>query len=135
MAVTGNVPGMVCLPASGTFDDAYDRLESAVAQRGLTVFARINFAADAAAAGLAMSPARMLLFGSPKAGTPLMVAAPTVALDLPLKVLVWQDAAGQTWVGYNDPDHIVQRHSVPPALAANLQGVRAIAASAADSGA
>jgi uncharacterized protein (DUF302 family) len=123
--------GMVRLPAQGSFDEVYERLENAVAARGLTIFGRIDFAADAAAAGLVLAPARLLIFGSPKAGTPLIVAAPTAALDLPLKVLVWRAADGTAWVGYNDPDYVVRRHGAPAALAANIQGVRAIAASAA----
>ena len=102
--------GMVRLPAEGSFDEVYERLENAVAARGLTIFGRIDFAADAAATGLMLAPARLLIFGDPKAGTPLIVAASTAALDLPLKVLVWRAADGATWVGYNDPDYLIRRH-------------------------
>jgi uncharacterized protein (DUF302 family) len=131
MADANTLAGVVRLPAQGTFDEVFARLEQAVAARKLAIFARIDFAADAAAAGLELAPARLLIFGNPKAGTPLIAAAPTVALDLPLKVLVWRNAAGAAWVGYNDPDYLVQRHELPAALAQNIQGVRAIAANAA----
>lgn len=124
-------PGFVRLRAADSVDAAFARLESAVASRGLKVFARIDFAADAAAAGLVLPPCRMLLFGNPKAGTPLIQAAPTVAIDLPLKVLVWHGADGITWVGYNDPAYIGERHGLPNELVGNIKPVAALAAIAA----
>ena len=124
-------PGMARLRATDSVDAAFARLERAVVQRGLTVFARVNFAADAAAAGLAMPPTRLLLFGNPRAGTPVMVAAPTAALDLPLKVLIWEAADGSVWVGYNTPVYLSERHNVPAELLANLRAVESLAAIAA----
>jgi uncharacterized protein (DUF302 family) len=125
--------GMVRLPAQGSVADAWARLEAAVAARGLTVFARIDFAADAAAVGLALRPTRLLVFGNPRAGTPLLSEAPTVAIDLPLKVLIWEAEDGTATVAYNNPAWIGARHGVPEALQARLQPVQALADIAAGS--
>ena len=124
--------GMVRLPAQGSVADAWARLEAAVAARGLTVFARIDFAADAAAAGLRLRPARLLVFGNPRAGTPLLAAAPTTGIDLPLKVLIWEAGDGSVTVGYNSPAWIGARHGVPEELRARLQAVEELAAIAAN---
>ncbi len=122
---------MVRLPAQGSVADAWSRLEAAVAARGLTVFARIDFAADAAAVGLTLRPTRLLVFGNPRAGTPLLTVATTVGIDLPLKVLIWEAADGTAIVGYNSPAWIGARHGVPDELRARLQPVEALAAIAA----
>jgi uncharacterized protein (DUF302 family) len=98
------------------------RIEAA----GMKVFARIDQAAEARAAGLAMPPAVILVFGNPSAGTPLMVARPTTAIDLPLKALAWQDESGATWLTYNTPALLVERHGLDPALAARLAPVGAL---------
>jgi uncharacterized protein (DUF302 family) len=124
-------PGMARLRARDSVDAAFTRLETAVAQRGLTVFARLDFAADAAAAGLTLLPTRLLLFGNPRAGTPLMAAAPTASLDMPLKVLIWEEADGTVWVGYNTPAYLSERHGVPVELLANIRAVESLAAIAA----
>jgi uncharacterized protein (DUF302 family) len=129
---TSAVPaGMVLLPAQGSVADAWTRLEAAVAERGLTVFARIDFAADAAALGMHLRPTRLLVFGNPRAGTPLLAAAPTAAIDLPLKVLIWEDAKGRVAVGYNSPAWIGARHGVPEEFRTRLQAVEQLAAIAA----
>jgi len=122
---------MVLLPAQGSVADAWTRLDAAVAERGLTVFARIDFAADAAAVGMHLRPTRMLVFGNPRAGTPLLAAAPAAGIDLPLKVLIWEDAQGRVTVGYNSPAWIGARHGVPDELRARLQPVEQLAAIAA----
>jgi len=88
------------------------RLEAAVTAKGMTVFARIDHAAGAASAGLSLRPAEVLIFGNAKGGTPLMQAAQTMAIDLPLKALVWQDASGDTWLSWNDPAWLAARHGV-----------------------
>ena len=100
-----------------------ERLESLLRERGITIFARIDFSGDAARAGLTMRPEQMLIFGNPKAGTPLMQSVPAAGLDLPLKALVWEDAAGHTQIAYNDPQYIIRRHGLDAALAANLAAV------------
>jgi uncharacterized protein (DUF302 family) len=104
-------------------EETLTRLEGVLRQAGLRIFARIDFSDDAQKAGLTMQPAHMLLFGSPKAGTPLMVAAPTLALDLPLKVLVWEDAEKRVWATYNSPAYLERRHGVPANLIPNISGV------------
>jgi uncharacterized protein (DUF302 family) len=123
MSVSDSDKGIKVLAATGGVDEIMDRLESLAKQRGLTVFARINFAKDALAAGFAMRPTQLLILGSPAAGTPLMQAAPGSALDLPLKVLAWQDADKRAWVSFNTPEYLQQRHGFPAALIANIAGL------------
>jgi uncharacterized protein (DUF302 family) len=115
--------GIKVLAASRGVDDTLDRLAILAKQRGMKVFARIDFAKDAAAAGLAMRPAQLLIIGNPVGGTPLMVAAPGAALDLPLKVLAWQDESERCWVSFNTPEYLQQRHGFPAALIANIAGL------------
>jgi uncharacterized protein (DUF302 family) len=100
-----------------------ERLESLLKERGVMIFARIDFSGDAARAGLTMQPEQMLIFGNPKAGTPLMQKVPVSGLDLPLKALVWQDATGKTQVAYNDPQYVIRRHGLDATFAANLAAV------------
>ena len=123
MSANESDKGIKILAAASGVDETIDRLESLAQKRGLNVFARINFAKDAAAAGLTMPPTQLLILGSPAAGTPLMIAAPGVALDLPLKVLAWQDTANRCWVSFNSPEYLQQRHGFPAALMANVAGL------------
>jgi uncharacterized protein (DUF302 family) len=111
--------------------ETIDRLQSLATAAGLTVFARIDFSGDAQRAGLTMRPMQMLLFGNPKGGTPVMVAAPRAGLDLPLKALAWQDNEGSVWLSYNEPEYLQSRHGFPPALTANFAGIRALVQKAA----
>lgn len=115
--------GIVTIASRHSVATTMQRLESLLKERGVMVFARIDFSGDAARAVLAMRAEQMLIFGNPKAGTPLMVTAPAAGLDLPLKALVWEDAEGKTWIAYNDPQYIISRHRLPPAFAANLAAV------------
>jgi len=115
--------GVVILRSSHAVAATVDRLDAALRSRGILVFARIDFSQDAARAGLEMRPAQLLIFGNPRAGTPLLRAAATVGLDLPLKAYVWEDASGEHWLGYNDPAYLVGRHGLDPSLAANLSAV------------
>jgi uncharacterized protein (DUF302 family) len=115
--------GIVRMRSSHSVAETMDRLESLLKGRGVIVFARIDFSADAARAGLTMRAEQLLVFGNPRAGTPLMVASPTAGLDLPLKALVWEDATGGTWIAYNDAQYVLRRHDLPSALAANLAAV------------
>jgi uncharacterized protein (DUF302 family) len=89
-----------------------NRLETAVKAKGMTVFARIDHAAGATAVGLSLRPTEVLIFGSARGGTPLMQSVQTIGIDLPLKALVWQDAAGDTWLSYNEPDWLAKRHGL-----------------------
>jgi uncharacterized protein (DUF302 family) len=115
--------GVVRIASSHTVAHTVERLEGLLKERGILIFARIDFSGDAGRSGLAMRPEQMLIFGNPRAGTPLMQAEPAVGLDLPLKALVFEDAAGRTWIAWNDPQYIVRRHGLPAALAANLAAV------------
>jgi uncharacterized protein (DUF302 family) len=133
MNAPAEIPGFVQLQSHHPVVATIDRLQAMLKERGVLVFARIDFSGDAGRAGLRMRPEQMLIFGNPKAGTPLMLAAPASGLDLPLKVLVWEAADGKIWAGYNDPQYVVQRYGLPANLAANLAAVvpiieRAIAA-------
>lgn len=103
--------------------ETMDRLADAVATRGMAVFARIDHGAGADEAGLPLRPTELLIFGSARAGTPLMQATQTVGIDLPLKALVWQDAGGTTWLGYNDPRWLAGRHDVAGGLASVLHAM------------
>ena len=113
------------------FSTTFEKLESVLKAKGLLVFAKIDFSGDAQRAGLTMPPTQMLIFGNPKGGTPVMLAAPSSAVDLPLRVLVSQDAAGKVWLSYNTPEYLGERHGIPAALLPNLAGIRAIAQAAA----
>jgi len=112
--------GMVHLASPHTAPETMRRLVALLAGRGITMFARVDHAGEAEKAGLKMQPAQVLIFGSPKAGTPVMVAAPTAAIDLPLKALVWQDADGQVWLSYNSAEYLKTRHNIPDELVKNL---------------
>ena len=116
--------GIADIASNHPVAETLDRLESIAKEKGLTIFARIDFSGDAARNGLAMRPAQLLIFGNPKAGTPLMIASPSVALDLPLKALAWEDASGKVWVSYNTPEYLGARHSVPDALLKNIAGIK-----------
>lgn len=119
--------GLVKLPSEYSFVDTLSRLESVVQSKGLIIFARIHFSDDAAKAGLKMDPAALVIFGNPKAGTPLMVASPTLAIDFPLKILVSQDSDGKVWISYNSADYLKERHNIPDDLTKNIAGIAAIA--------
>jgi uncharacterized protein (DUF302 family) len=108
-----------------------ERIEHAVTARGMKLFARIDQAAEAAQVGLTMPAAILLLFGNPRAGTPLMIASPTAALDLPLKALAWEDASGEVWLSYNEPGLLGARHALPDAALAPLAPVGALLEAAA----
>jgi uncharacterized protein (DUF302 family) len=106
------VDGLTTIKSSLGPKETMDRLETQVKARGMSVFARIDHAAGAASAGLTLRPTEVLIFGNPTGGTPLMQAAQAIGLDLPLKALVWEDASGATWLSYNDPAWLAQRHGV-----------------------
>jgi uncharacterized protein (DUF302 family) len=109
--------GLTTLPSAHDAKETIDRLVSEVKAKGMTVFARIDHAAGAKEAGMALPPTELLIFGNAKGGTPLMQAVQTIGIDLPLKALAWEDATGKTWLSYNEPEWIVQRHGDPPAVA------------------
>jgi uncharacterized protein (DUF302 family) len=118
--------GIVTVASAHAGPATAERLETLIRERGLTLFARIDFSGDAERAGLTMPFSQLLVFGNPKAGTPLMQFAPTAALDLPLKVLVWDDADGRTSLSFNSPDYLRQRHGLPDELVKPVSGVAAL---------
>jgi uncharacterized protein (DUF302 family) len=126
-----NENGIIQVKSRYSFSETFERLQSNATSRGLTVFATINFSEDAAKAGLKMNPTKMLIFGNPKAGTPLMVAAPMVALDFPLKVLVLEDEKDEVWLMYNSLQYLQERHHIPEELLKNIVGIVAIVESTA----
>jgi uncharacterized protein (DUF302 family) len=123
MNATDSEQGIKTLAAALSVDETLDRLERVAKSHGMTVFARINFSKDAAAVGLTLAPTQLLILGNPTGGTPLMMAAPKLALDLPLKVLAWQDASQRCWVSFNTPEYLQQRHGFPAALMGNIAGL------------
>jgi len=99
------------------------RLETLAKSRGLTIFARIDFTGDAQKVGLTMRPTQLLIFGNPKAGTPLMIASPSIAIDLPLKALAWEAVDGKVWLSYNKPEYLKERHGVPAEVLKNISAI------------
>ena len=104
--------GIVSIKSSHDVKTTADRLENALKQKGMTVFIRIDHAQGAQAAGKELRPTELIIFGNPKVGTPLMECRQTVAIDLPQKALIWEDAQGQVWLSYNDPNYLVERHAI-----------------------
>ncbi len=104
--------GIISQPSPCSVTETIDRLEAILQAKSITIFARIDQRAEAKKVGRRLSPTQLLLFGKPEAGTPLMVAKPMIALDLPLKVLAWEAADGKVWLSYNDPDYLKQRYSL-----------------------
>ncbi len=121
--ITSPDNGMVHLSSPYSVPETLQRLDSDLRLRGLTVFARIDHSGEAEKVGLKMHPTQLIVFGSPKGGTPLMVASPTLAIDLPLKALVWEDAGGKVWVSYNSPEYLKQRHNIPDDLVKNIAAI------------
>jgi uncharacterized protein (DUF302 family) len=114
--------GLVEIPSHYSVDETVSRLRAAFTSKGLQVFSVVDHSGEATKVGLQMRPTKVVIFGSPKAGTPLMVAAPSLAIDLPLKALVAEDGNGKVSVTYNSPDYLQQRHGVPQELIKNLAG-------------
>jgi len=118
--------GLVHLSSSRSVADTMGLLEGVVLKRGLRIVARVDHSRDAAVAGLTMPPATLLIFGNPISGTPVMIAAPTSAIDLPLKALVWEDSDGQVRLSYNTPPYLQERHGITDELVKNIAGIRSI---------
>ncbi len=121
-ALAAAADGLVAVKSPYSAKDTMNRLEDSARQRGLTVFARVDHAAGAAKVGKTLRPTEVLIFGNPQGGTPFMECAQSVGIDLPLKALVWEDAAAQVWLGYNDPAWLAQRHGAASCPA--VEGLR-----------
>jgi uncharacterized protein (DUF302 family) len=124
--------GLVDLPSKHSVDETVEKLKGILQSKGVTLFAMIDHSGEAAKAGLKMRPTKLLIFGNPKSGTPVMLAAPSSAIDLPLKILIWEDAQGKVWVAYNSPAYLQERHDFPPELVQNIAVVEALAKATAD---
>jgi uncharacterized protein (DUF302 family) len=124
--------GIVRIPSNHSVDQTVAKLQGILQAKGVKLFVVVDHSGEAASAGLKMPNTKLLIFGNPKAGTPLMLASPAVALDLPLKILVAEDAAGKTWVSYNSPAYLETRHALPVELLPNIAVTEALAAKAAE---
>ena len=122
MAPNGN-NGIINKLTHHSVDETVEKIKGILQAKGIMLFVLIDHSGEAEKVGLKMRPTKLLIFGSPRAGTPLMLAAPSSAIDLPLKILVWEDAQGKTWVSYNSPAYLQQRHGVPTELLANIVAV------------
>jgi uncharacterized protein (DUF302 family) len=126
MPSTSTVRGIVETPSNHPVEQTVEKVKAILQAKGLTLFALVDHSGEAEKVALKMRPTKLLIFGSPKGGTPVMLAAPSVAIDLPLKILVWEDVQGRVWVSHNSPEYLKQRHNIPDALLPNISGVRAI---------
>jgi uncharacterized protein (DUF302 family) len=124
--------GIVDKPINHSVEQTVDRLKNILQSKGVTLFALTEHSGEAEKVGMKMPPTKLLIFGNPKAGTPLMVAAPSSAIDLPLKILIWEDAKGKAWVSYNSPAYLQERHSLPAELLQNIAVVETLATKAAE---
>jgi len=124
--------GIVDIPSNHSVDETVEKLKGILQAGGATLFALVDHSGEAAKAGMTMRPTTLLIFGNPRAGTPVMLAAPHSALDLPLKILIWEDAQGKVWVTYNSPAFLQQRHDLSPELLRNVAVLEALARKAAE---
>jgi len=124
--------GIVTIPSHQSVDQTVQKLEGILKAKGVKLFALIDHSGEAEKAGMQMRPTKLLIFGNPKAGTPLMIASPSIAIDLPLKVLVWEGADGKVWLSYNAPAYLQARHNLPPDLLQTIAIVEALTTKAAE---
>ena len=122
-----NMTGIVVVPSRHSVNETVDRLKGLLESKSIQLFAVIDHGGEAARVGMTMPPTKLLIFGSPKGGTPLMLAAPSSALDLPLKMLVAEDSQGRVWLSYNSPKYLKERHGLPEDLLKNISAVEALA--------
>jgi uncharacterized protein (DUF302 family) len=131
MATSAN-NGIIDKPSNHSVEETVAKLKGILQAKGVTLFALVDHSGEAQKVGMKMPPTKLLIFGSPKAGTPLMLAAPSSAIDLPLRILVWEDARGKVWVSYNSPAYLQERHNLPPELLQNIAVVETLATKAAE---
>lgn len=131
MATTAPDNGVISKPSSHSVDVTVERLKSILQAKGVTLFALVDHSGEAEKAGMKMPPTKLLIFGNPKGGTPVMLAAPSSAIDLPLKILVWEDGLGKVWLSYNNPLYLQGRHRIPSDLLKNISVAEGLAEQAA----
>jgi len=124
--------GIIDTPSSHSVDETVEKLKGILQAKGVTIFAIVDHSGEAEKVGLKMRPTKVVIFGSPKAGTPVMLAAPSVAIDLPLKILIWEDREGKVWVSYNSLTYLQERHGLPKELLQNIAVVETLAAAVAE---
>ena len=124
--------GIVNKPSRHSVDETLAKLQAILQTKAIAVFALVDHSGEAAKVGMTMRPTKLLIFGNPKGGTPLMLAAPSVAIDLPLKILIWEDDQGKVWVSYNTTEYLAERHGLPPHLAQNIGFMETLAANIAE---
>ena len=122
--------GIVKIPSHHSVDETVDKLKTILKSKGVTLFALVDHSGEAEKVGLKMPPTKLLIFGNPKGGTPLMLAAPSAAIDLPLKILVAEDSQGKVWISYNSPEYLKERHGLPQDLLQNIAVVQTLATAA-----
>ncbi len=129
--VSDNGKGLINIPSNHSVDEIVTKLEGILQAKGITLFALVDHSGEAAKAGMKMRPTKLLIFGNPRAGTPVMLAAPSSAIDLPLKILVWEDDQGKVWITYNSPTYLQTRHNLPADLLQNIAVIEPLAKTAA----
>jgi uncharacterized protein (DUF302 family) len=130
VSAAGQESGIVDVPSNHSVDETVERLKDILQSKGVALFALIDHSGEAEKLGFTMPPTKLLIFGNPKAGTPLMLAAPRIAIDLPLKILVWQNSQGKVWLSYTGAEYLVERHGLAQNFAPILAAVQPLAASA-----
>jgi uncharacterized protein (DUF302 family) len=125
-----NNNGIVHKPSKHSVDETVAKLQAILQAKGVAVFALIDHSGEAEKVGMHMRPTKLLIFGNPKGGTPLMLAAPSIAIDLPLKILVWEDELGKVWLSFNSPEYLAERHGLPENLLPNIAFVGTLASNA-----
>jgi uncharacterized protein (DUF302 family) len=131
-AVLHEQDGIVDIASHYSVDETVERVKNLLQSKGITLFVLIDHSGEAEKVGMKMLPTKLLIFGNPKHGTPVMLAAPSIAIDLPLKILVWEDSGGQVRISYNSAAHLQNRHGLPEELVQNIAVVAALAAAAAE---
>ena len=124
--------GLIDIRSSHSVDETVEKLKGILQAKGIALFALVDHSGAAIKAGMKMRPTKLLIFGNPKAGTPVMLAAPSSAIDLPLKILIWEDAQGKVWVTYNSLAYLEERHNLPPEVLPNINVIEALAKKAAE---
>ena len=124
--------GIVAITSNHSVDQTVEKLKGILQAKGVTLFALVDHSGEAEKVGMTMPPTKLLIFGSPKAGTPLMLAAPSIAIDLPLKILVAEDSQGKVWISYNSSEYLQERHNIPKDLLQNITVVATLAAKASE---
>jgi uncharacterized protein (DUF302 family) len=124
--------GIINKSTNLSVQQALVKLQAILQAKGVPIFALIDHSGEAAKVGMEMRPTKLVIFGNPKGGTPLMLAAPSIAIDLPIKILIWEDGDGKVWLSYNSPEYLAERHNLPPNLLPNIAFVEALAATVAE---